>query len=95
MIEIAGEICSSMISTNTEDRFHGIHCDLDEAVSSLDGSNACQCFSASFADLLLREKLSVLQTEVGRQKLRQTVESMLTSIPSEISSVQDVGQQVT
>ena len=94
VIEIAGEICSSMVSTNTEEDCQEISDDLEEAVSSLDGSNACQYFSAGFAALLLQERQSVLQTKAGRQKLRQAIESMLSSIPIKINPVRDISQHV-
>ena len=69
MIEITGEICCSMISTNTEEDGQEISDDLKEAVSSLDGSNACQYLRAGFPVLLLQERQSVLQSQAYRQKL--------------------------
>ena len=68
--------------------------DLEEGGSSLDGSNACQYFSAGFAVLLLQERQSVLQSKAGGQKLRQTIESMLSSIPIKMNPVRDISQHV-
>ena len=73
---------------------HDLNLDLEMAVSSLDGTNACQFFSASFAALLLRNGFSLLESDTEKHKLKETIDSLLVAIPQKINSYRDVSKEM-